>query len=380
MRGDLFRATVSILCLFLAAGSAAHAFDMAEGEWEIVSETSMEARGFSLPPQTSRSTQCLTREDAVPSREKDCKVTGKKIAGNTISWRMVCGKTEGEGEITYHASGKSYQGNMRMKTVEDGETATMRMKLSGNYLGPCPAGQRSGPTGETAARKAQAEQAIAQAEKTKAEQEALRKQCEEFIQRTIVPAEEPGAYTQEGYSKTPEGEQKVGSLNLQVGLYEITVEEASRIGPSCVKQQENRESGEKPKTVCLNEDNPVPYELRTGSQVRQVKRGKERITWKESSAREEVRGGVVYRGNSFDGVVTKKSVLPTGQETLQVTKVTGRRVGDGDCQKGREGRAYTSMPRSGAETSPADKEKPSDDGKESGGINPVKEIRKLFKF
>jgi hypothetical protein len=93
-------------------------------------------------------------------------------------------------------------------------------------------------------------------------------------------------------------------------------------------------------------------------------RGKERITWKESSARQEVRGGVVYRGNSLEGVVTRKMDAGAGMEQYQVTKVTGRWVGEGDCRKGRE---YTSRPRGGPATG-------------GGEINPVKEIRKLFKF
>lgn len=198
------------------------------------------------------------------------------------------------------------------------------------------------------------------------------------MKRVAVPAEEPGACAQEGFSRTPGCEQKVGSLNLQYGLYEITVEEAIRSGPNCFKQEEKRESGEKPKTVCLNEDNPVPSELGAGGQVRQVMRGKERITWKESSAQGEVQGGVAYRGNSFEGVVTRKMVAGPGMEQFQVTKVTGRRVGEGDCRKGRE---YTSRPRSdNTATPPAGKEKPSGEGKGTGEINPVKEFRKLFKF
>jgi hypothetical protein len=90
-------------------------------------------------------------------------------------------------------------------------------------------------------------------------------------------------------------------------------------------------------------------------------------------------------------------------EQLQVTKVTGRRVGDGNCPKGWE---YTSKGRSDAatggskgkqqspsgtrgtaetpqtqtpETPSTGKEKPSDSGKGTVEI-PVKEIRKLFGF
>jgi len=83
----------------------------------------------------------------------------RKIVGNKVSWRVVCPKGEGEGEITYHRT--TYDGFMQMKAVEDGQTMTMNLKLSGRHLGPCPTGQRSGPTGETARQMAVAEQAIA---------------------------------------------------------------------------------------------------------------------------------------------------------------------------------------------------------------------------
>ena len=424
MKGIVSRAGVLIFCFLVAGGSWAHALEMVEGDWETISEMSFEMQGMSMPPQTTRVTQCLTREDAVPAKKEECKVTRQKIVGNTISWAVVCGKTEGEGEITYAPSGKSYQGTFKMKTEEDGETATkkgskatsgrkkteeggetmtMVMKLSGKYLGPCPKGQKSGVTGEMAARQAQAEQAMAQSKQQQAEQEALRQKCEEFMKRAAVPAEDPNACAQEGFARTPDCEQKVGSLNLQYGLYEITVEQASRIGPNCILQEEKRKKEEKRKTVCLNEDDPVPPDLKAGRQVRKVKRGKDKITWKDTYEGGETRGGVVYSGTSFEGVAIQKGSAGPGMEQLHVTKVTGRRVGDGNCPKGWE---YTSKGRSDAatggskgkqqspsgtrgtaetpqtqtpETPSTGKEKPSDSGK--GTVeNPVKEIRKLFGF
>jgi len=416
MKGILSRAAVLVFCFLLAGGGRANALEMVEGDWEIVSETSITMGTMSMPGMTSKSTHCLTREDPVPAAEqdKDCKMVDHKVVGNKVSWRIVCKDGEGEGEITYAGSGRSYAGTFRMKTAAaaeapkkrteksgakaqqkkaaedggDGETAMMTMKLAGRYLGPCPKGQKSGATGETAARQAQAEQAMAQAKQQQAEAEALRQKCEEFVKRTAVPAEDPNACAQEGFAKTPDCEQKVGSLNLQYGLYEITVERADRSGQFCSKKEEKRKAGEKPATVCLNGDNPVPPELRTGRQVRKVKRGKDKITWEESYQGGVTRGGVVYRGTSFEGVTIQKGSAGPGMEQLQVTKVTGRRVGDGDCPKESTGREYTSRARSGAatpqtqtpDTPPTGKEKPPDDGKGTGEINPVKEIRKLFKF
>lgn len=369
MKGFVFRAAIPIFLFLMAALNAAHALDMAEGEWEIVSETSIESKGFSMPPQASRVTQCLTREDALPSQEKECKVTSRKMVGNTISWSVQCGKSEGEGEITYHASGKSYKGNFRMKSVEDGETVTMRMTLSGKHLGPCPPGQKSGFTGEMAARQAQAEKAMATAKQVQAEQEALRKKCEDFVQRTVVPADPPESCGQEGVRRNAKCEKMVGKLDMEFGRYEITVEQASRIGPSCTLTEEKR------KAVCMNMDDPVPPELLVGRQVRQVKRGKDRITWSDSSAGMETKGGIVFRGNSFEGVVTRKSSGNAGMEQLQVTKVTGRRAGPGDCPKERDasavGREYTAQERPGDSAT---------DVLKGVGENPAKGIRKLFGF
>ena len=129
--------------ILLCAGATAHSagVDMKEGNWEISSESSMTMGGMSMPPMTNRSTYCLTREDPVPKSEKDkdCKIVKQEVVGNTVSWRMVCKKSEGEGEITYR--GSTYKGNFRMKMMEDGQTMTMNMKISGRYLSPCPKGR-----------------------------------------------------------------------------------------------------------------------------------------------------------------------------------------------------------------------------------------------
>ena len=142
---NVVRQTVVLFALILlcVAGSAYSAgVDMKEGEWELSSETSMTMGTMSMPPMASKSKYCITREDLVPKtqKEKDCKVVNQKVVGNTVSWRIECKKSEGEGEITYR--GSAYKGKFRMKTVEDGQTMTMNTKMEGKYLGPCPKGRK----------------------------------------------------------------------------------------------------------------------------------------------------------------------------------------------------------------------------------------------
>lgn len=357
-----------VIILLCGAGTARSAgVDMKEGDWEITSETSMSMEGVSMPSMANKSTYCLTREDPVPKSGKDeeCRIVKQRVTGNTVSWRMECRKGEGEGEITYR--GTTYKGFFKMKVVEDGQAMTMNMKLAGRYLGPCPKGQKSGATGETAKQMAMGQEMAAQAKQTQAEQEALRKKCEEFVKRTAVPAEDPGMCEQEGFKRSLKCEEKVGKINLEYGQYEITVEEASRVSSSCALTETKR------RTLCLNTDDPLPQELRKGRQVRKVKHGKDKITWRESFEGGDIAGGVVYRGTSFEGVVIQKSRTGSDTELLHVTKVTGRRVGAGDCPKERgsaeTGRGYSAQPREGDTAT---------DVLKGIGENPVKGLRKLF--
>lgn len=352
--------------ILLCAGATAHSagVDMKEGEWEISSETSMTMGTMSMPSMANKSTYCLTREDLVPKTEKDkdCKMVKQKVVGNTVSWRIECKKSEGEGEITYR--GSSYKGNFRMKTVEDGQTMTMNMKLAGKYLGPCPKGQKSGPTGETAKQMAKGQEMAAQGRQQQgqlqAEQAANAKKGEALIKRSVVPAEERGACAQQGFERTPECVGKTGDLNLKPGQYEITVERGSRFGTTYTQVEEER------KTVCVTEDDPVPGILGAGRPAN-VKRGKERITWSDTAGGRTMKGGILYRGNSLEGAVTTTMDIGSGQQSLSVAKVTGRRIGDGDCIGGRD---YSAKKKGGDAAT----------GENKILKDPVKGIRNLFGF
>jgi Protein of unknown function (DUF3617) len=360
VRQTVFLFAIILLC---AAGFAHSAgVDVKEGEWELSTESSMTMGAMSMPPTAGKSTYCLTREDLVPKSEKDkdCKMVKQKVVGNTVSWRIECKKSEGEGEITYR--GATYKGNFRMKMMEDGQAMTMNMKLAGKYLGPCAKGQKSGPTGETAKQVAKGQEMAAQAKQQQAEMQAEQaanaKKGEAFFKRSVVPAEERGACAQEGFGRTPECEGKTGDLNLKPGEYEITVERGSRIGTTYTPVETER------KTVCLTDDGPVPEVLGAGRPPH-VKRGKETITWTDAAGGRMTKGGILYLGNSLEGALTSTMDLGAGQGSLSVTKVAGRRIGDGNCIGGRD----YSAKKQGGDSAIGEKKILKD---------PVKGIRNLF--
>jgi hypothetical protein len=354
--------TLILLCTAGYAQSAG--IDMKEGNWEISSESSVTMGEISMPSMGNKSTYCLTREDPVPAteRDKECRIVNQKVKGNKVSWRMECKKGEGEGGISYH--GTTYDGFIKMKMAEDGQTMTMNTKLAGKYLGPCPKGQKSGPTGETAKQMAAGKQAAVHAQQQQAEMQAElaanAKKGEALIKRSVVPTEERGACSQEGFGRTPECEGKAGDLNLKPGEYEITVERGSRIGTTYTPIEVER------KTVCLTEDGPVPAVLGAG-RPSYVKRGKEKITWTDEAGGQTTKGGILFRGNSLEGAVTTTMNIGGGQESLSVAKVTGNRIGDGNCLGGR---AYSAKKKGG------------DSAKDENNIlkNPVKGIRNLFGY
>ena len=324
-----------------------------------------------MPSMANKSTYCLTREDLVPKSEKDkdCKIVKQKVTGNKVSWRMECKKGEGEGEISYR--GTTYKGILQDEDGGRRADDDDEHEACGKYLGPCPKGQKSGATGETAKQMAKGQEMAAkgkqQQAQLQAEQAANAKKGEALIKRSAVPAEERGACAQQGFGRTPECEGKTGGLNLKPGQYEITIERGSRFGTTYTPVEEER------KTVCVTEDDPVPAALGAGRPAN-VKRGKERITWADTAGGRTMKGGILYRGNSLEGAVTTTMDIGSGQQSLSVAKVTGRRIGDGDCVGGRDysakGRAYSAKKKGGDSAV----------GENKILKDPVKGIRNLFGF
>ena len=79
------------------------------------------------------------------------------------------------------------------------------------------------------------------------------------------------------------------------------------------------------------------------------------------------KGGVSYRGNSFEGAVTNTMDLGGAQQSLIVTNISGRRVGDGKLPTGR---GYSSKKQGGDPSI----------GENKILKDPVKGIRNLFGF
>ncbi|MGZ8463541.1 MAG: hypothetical protein ACXWWT_11965, partial [Candidatus Deferrimicrobiaceae bacterium] len=72
-------------------------------------------------------------------------------------------------------------------------------------------------------------------------------------------------------------------------------------------------------------------------------------------------------GNSLEGAMTSTMSLGAGQESFSVTKVTGTRIGDGNCVRGRD---YSAKKKGGASAV----------GEKKILKDPVKGIRNLFGY
>ncbi len=133
---------VSAVLLFVislcVAGSGP---DMKPGLWEITTKMEMPGMPMSMPASTH--TQCLTKQDMVPSgsqENENCKAKSIKITGNTVKWEIVCktegGVSKGKGKITY--SGNKFKGTLKM-TVKNKGQREMKMisHISGRRIGKC---------------------------------------------------------------------------------------------------------------------------------------------------------------------------------------------------------------------------------------------------
>ena len=109
------------------------------GKWQTTIEMEMPGMPVKMPPMTH--TQCITKEqaedaaNAIPKNDKQtgCTFSDVKVDGGTISWKMVCEKSQmtGTGKVTY--SGDNYTGQMDMKVAE----REMHMKYTGKRIGDC---------------------------------------------------------------------------------------------------------------------------------------------------------------------------------------------------------------------------------------------------
>ena len=132
---------VAVVCVVSSWSMVSAQAARRDGRWEVTMEMDMPNMPMKMP--AIKTTQCVTKEQAddpnqLPKggqdKNKDCKVSDYKVAGNKVTWTMKCeGKNAmtGNGEITYAPD--SYDGWMKMKTSD----SEMTMKYKGKRLGDC---------------------------------------------------------------------------------------------------------------------------------------------------------------------------------------------------------------------------------------------------
>lgn len=330
-----------------ASGTAFSAsVNMQEGEWETTIETTMEGEGISMPPMVTKVRHCLSPDHSVPNMgDKNCKVTKMKVAGNTVSWKMVCvdgtSKSEGDGEVTYR--GTTYTGVNKMKIVDGEDTMSTLMKLSGRRLGVCTGKKTRVTSKDMEKHQAMAEQAKARSDAEMARLKTPSKRGAEIL-KAPVPSGEKDACVQDGFQLTPKCKEKNAAFNFRPGKYEVVVSKISKTGEFYSSVEEKKE------VLSLKGSGPVPPGVLPSVPAGEVHWGREKITWSRKGHGESERGGIIYKGTSFEGVINQTVDLASGMTGVVAIQVTGRRVGDEDIEEtGRdytaERRGYTSQPK-----------------------------------
>jgi hypothetical protein len=209
--------------------------------------------------------------------------------------------------------------------------------------------------------KAQAEQAMEQKRQIDADMEAARQRSIALIDKVRIPAEKPDACEHSGKAGTrSQCDERLGALAIKAGDWEITTETTSKTIYPGEPKSEPKKTKSKAKTRTKEkekaEDRTMHTDVTTDTRKEclspdsepltgeQMKRSSNVVTWKSAETREaggitvkeEHEGGIEYKGDSFEGGKIHRHILPSGQ-TISYTRVTGKRLGDGNCSTGREG-------------------------------------------
>ena len=131
-----------LAAFLLAAPAAVLAQALEPGEWEFNSTTSSPV----FPkPQTLSVKQCVKKEDADnPERwmgrqdgKSDCKVTHGRKGPDTVTWEMVCAKSNMRGSGSARIGRGTLESNMQISGEARGQKFEMRTQMTGRRLGPC---------------------------------------------------------------------------------------------------------------------------------------------------------------------------------------------------------------------------------------------------
>jgi hypothetical protein len=136
-------AVVMVASMLVIAGCdskpKAPSMNMQDGQWEMTMKMDMPG----MPPaamQPRTITTCLSKKDLIPQSQPDaqnkCEIKNRNIAGDTVTWEMVCPNMTGKGTMTY--AGTTVVGGSETTINMDGKIQTIKTAMSGKYLGPCP--------------------------------------------------------------------------------------------------------------------------------------------------------------------------------------------------------------------------------------------------
>jgi hypothetical protein len=343
-----------------------------EGEWETTINMKMEGLAFSIPSITTK--QCITNDNLVPNaspaKGKDtCKVKDQKVTGNKVTWSGTCvdkdQKSEYEGEITY--SGSSYQGTMKFKTIEkSGETMSMAGTMTGRRIGECKdknkqtvkVGENEIQVDQAEVRKLaeQGQAQMAQIEKDRVEQKARW----DAFSKAPVPEEAPGSCSLKGKSFVDSDcKKQIEKFNFKPGEWEITIQKGAMQTFEGKVQAASVEDPQK-NIQCITYDAPILSNL-DGMWDYKVSPQAISGAMKNDMAKQSGKGGYSFSDENLEGAFLF-TIDYGASKTISRTNITGRRIGDGNCQQGRD---YTAQKRK----TPAD-----------AAPNPVKKARKLLGF
>ena len=127
--------------MLMAMPAAADKVSIRPGLWETT--TTMESSFMpAMPPR--RTSECVREPDydldRMPSRQGDCRISDRSVAGNTLKWQMSCntdgGATaSGEGEMS--SQGDRVEGHMTTMMELQGKRMDTKTSSTGRRLGDC---------------------------------------------------------------------------------------------------------------------------------------------------------------------------------------------------------------------------------------------------
>lgn len=314
-----------------------HAEAIDSGLWQMKMESTVEGLPFAMPPTVTEIKQCVTQKDLVPKNpnDKNCTLKNQRVSGNKVSWEFECNedgvKAVGKGTMSY--SGSTCSGTSIMTMSTEGQKMVSTTKMSGKRLGKCNGEEQTVSVNGRDVKQMQAD-GQKMAEKGKKAQDKMQsdnQKAQQLISRIKIPKEGVDACKHHrnvfsDISGNSNCHEKWGDLNIREGEWEITEENVT-------KQGEIAFISDKPVVTkaCLSPFSEPSYQTNNSNVL---KRSGNIITWgdaeEQSGVKTDFKGGIEFKGETFEGGTVRR-VDTGGYSQATYTRISARRIGDGDC-------------------------------------------------